>query len=361
MTLQRIVIFLIPVIVLCSCRSNKEKDSDSFFMPEFQSRLQVGTHIIVQSIPCNLTYGIWESGNVLCAIYFDSETETLVHLFDKHTGFNIGNYIHRGRGPLEMPPSVPSIWEQNETLYMSDLYGGKTISFNIQRLASEGMPAIMEQYLEYKSYVTNSCLLDDGKLLVLNNIGYLNADTVNYRRLEVIDENDKRISSDNSVPYPDPEILFYLYQQTDLSVSPDCQHLVCGSVWGGLLELYTLPDLNITGYMRLIDPAVSINRGSIELTDKTTTGIRDIVAKNEGFYAVIGADVFFLENINKPEAKREFANNDLYYFNWRGEPIKQFTTDYNLEKICVTESLDTLYSIVSDVNGRLAIGVSMLE
>lgn len=359
MKLQKIAILFIPLIVLGSCRDSKE--DDSFFMPKFQSRLQVGTRILVESLPCNLTYGIWESGNIICAIYFDSDTKTLVHLFNKHSGLNIGNYIHRGRGPLEMPPTIPCIFERNGDLYVSDLKSGKTLSFNIQRLASEGISAILEQYFEYKRYVANSYMLPNGDYLFLNNIGYMSADTVNYQRLEIINEINERIASNNAAPYSDPKKIFYLYQQTIISISPNSQHLICGSVWGGLLELYSLPDLRNTDFMRLVDPAVSIDRGGIELTDKTTSGLRDIVAKDTGFYTVIGADVFFLENRNRNEDTRELTNNDLYYFNWRGRPIKHFETDYNLEKICITESLDTLYSIVSDVSGQLSIGVSILK
>lgn len=163
-----IIIFLVSVAALCSCRDKREKDT--FMMPKFPSHTKVKTRVIVDFLPCNLSYGIWESGGLLCALYFDSETETLVHLFDKQTGQNKGNYVHRGRGPLEMPLSIPCTSARDGVLYMTDIV---------------------------------KCVMDS---------------------------------------------------------SPDCKHLILGSVWGGLLELYSLPDLKHTGFLRLADPTVILRR-----------------------------------------------------------------------------------------------------
>lgn len=329
-------------------------------MPEFQSRQIVGTQILVESLPCNSTYGIWESGNYLCVVYYDSATETLVHLFDKQLGESRGDYIHRGRGPLEIPPTIPSVHERNGNIYLSDLHSGKTLSFNIKRLAFEGSSAITSDYEEYKNYISIASTLPNGEKILLNNIGFVNPDTLNYHRLEIQDANGITKSYGGAVPYADSKMLFYLYQQSVMEVSPNCQHMVLGSVWGGLLELYSLPDFADAKLLRLVDPAISIDRG-MELTSKTTSGLRDLVAKDNGFYAVLGSDVYVLENLEKPEKERELANNDIYFFNWRGKPLKQFETNYNLEKICITESQDTLYSVVSDVNGQLSIGMTVLN
>lgn len=352
------ILFLVSVTALCSCRSKTEKET--FVMPEFPSRTEVDTRVIVDFLPCNLTYGIWESGGLICALYFDYETETLVHLFDKKTGRNRGNYIHRGRGPLEMPPSLPCISERDGVIYMTDFPSGKSLSFDIQRLAKDGVSAIQVHHREYNDYVANARVLPGNEVVLLNNKGYMNKDTVNYHRVEYYDENNRLVSYVNAIPYSDPKTLFYLYQQSIIDSSPDCKHLILGSVWGGLLELYSLPDLKHTGFLRLADPAVSIKNG-IELTSGTTSGLRDIVAKDKGFYAVIGVDVPLMENWEKAENEKALTNNDLYYFNWRGKPIKHFETDCNLEKICITKSADTLYSIVSDITKKLSIGVTVLK
>ena len=68
-----------------------------------------------------------------------------------------------------------------------------------------------------------------------------------------------------------------------------------------------------------------------------------------------------LGNWDKPDTERALTNNDIYCFSWRGKPLKQFETNYNIEKFCVTELSDVLYSIVSDVNGSLSIGVAELK
>lgn len=358
MRLHKVIILLLSVTVIGSCK-NTSKD-DSFFMPEFESRKFVETQILVPSLPCNLTYGIWESGELLCAVYYDPETETLVHLFDKETGKNRGNYVHRGRGPLEMPPSVPIVSEWDGILYMVDISGGKTLSFDICRLESEGVTAIGVHDRSFKGYTSNASILPGGETLVLNNKGFLNTESGGYHRIEFFDAEEKLVSVADAVPYADPETLFYLYQQSVIGISPDCKHLVLGSVWGGLLEVYSLPDLKSHGFLRMVDPAVSIN-GGIELTAGTTSGLRDIVAKDNVFYAVIGADVCLLGNWDKPDTERALTNNDIYCFNWQGKPVKQFETNYNIEKFCVTELSDVLYSIVSDVNGSLSIGVAELK
>ena len=222
------------------------------------------------------------------------------------------------------------------------------------------MSAVHEDYREYKSYVTGMSVLPGDEIVVLNNKGYMNKDTVGYHRVEYYDDNDRLVSYVNAIPYPDPKMLFYLYQQCVMDSCPDCKHLILGSVWGGLLELYSLPDLKHTGFLRLADPAVLI-KGGIDLTPGTTAGLRDIVARDTGFYAVIGADVPLLENKKKDEDKRLLVNNDLFFFNWRGKPVKHFEADCNLEKICITEASDTLYGIVSDVTGKLSIGVAVLN
>lgn len=358
MRLLKVTILLLSVIVICSCKNTHNEDS--FFMPEFESRQFVETQILVSSLPCNQAYGIWESGELLCTMFYDPETETLVHLYDKKTGQNRGNFVHRGRGPLEIPPSIPIVYEWDGCMYMVDLSGGKILSFNIERLESEGVTAIGVQNKTFAEYTANVSVLPGGETLVLNNKGYLNTETDGYHRIEFFDAREQRVSVADVAPYSDPETLFYLYQQSIIGISPDYKHLVLGSVWGGLLEVYSLPGLKDPAFLRFVNPAVSIN-GGIELTAGTKGGLRDIVAKNNGFYAVIGTDVCLLENWDKPETERALTNNDIYLFSWHGKPLKRFETDYNIEKFCVTQPSDGLYSIVSDVNGTLSIGVIELK
>ena len=103
-----------------------------------------------------------------------------------------------------------------------------------------------------------------------------------------------------------------------------------------------------------MDPAL-VYGATPSLTADTKAGLRDLFATDDYMYAAIGADVNLLSNKEKVSGK-ELENNDIYVFDWDGKPVGHLETDYNIEKMCVTEFRDTIYAVVSDREKRLYLG-----
>ena len=120
------------------------------------------------------------------------------------------------------------------------------------------------------------------------------------------------------------------------SISPDKQRLVCQMTYGMILEFISIKkDRIIADTVRgFIKPIFELDRHKcVNPTEgKTIYGLRDLYATNQYIYAIyIGNTVY--KNSNR-----------IAVFDWKGNPLHLFTTDYKLERLCVDETNRKIYA-----------------
>ena len=77
------------------------------------------------------------------------------------------------------------------------------------------------------------------------------------------------------------------------SVSPDGEKMAVGTLWGGILEIYSLRDgleLQRTGYF--IEPDFIAHSGYGEMTENTRFGFIDIDVTDDLIYTVIDGETY---------------------------------------------------------------------
>jgi len=353
---RRLLIIVLLATVASSCAP---KDKGIYCLPEFYSIEKTDLHIISKPLMCELADDIFMSDGAYVVFHYNIVTDAFCNIYDEAGVFQY-SLIHRGRGPEEVLRKAPKTSVYSGVLTGIDMIGDKHLSFKLDSLLVR-RPDVMVEAMNYHNFVQDVLPVHKtDNRVIINNFPYLSVDSLGYHRTKLINSFDETIATQDYIPFPDKEYEWWLYQQTVAEISPDGKHFVVGSIWGAILELYSLPDLTQNNVLWLVDPALEINNG-LRLTDCTTAGLRDIEARDDCFYAAIGTKVPLLPNRDKPVEERELECNDIYVFDWSGNPLHHIEVDYNIERFCLNEKADTLYAVVSDREENLFLGWAALK
>ena len=353
--IKQINCLMLSILLFASCMSYKGCE---YAMPDFPITNNISVKVLSEELLCNMVCDIFECDNRLYVVHYDKTAQTWCNVYDKQKGGRLFSCLHAGNGPKEIIAN-PICSSYQDSLFFFDMFADKVLSFSKKEncISSE---AIKEDSRMLRPYTRNISVLEKGEdIIVLNQIGYNSSDTVGYHRIQYYDNCGNEKCFQDFAPYPDSRTMFGMYTQSLMAVSPDCKKLVIGSVWGAILEFYSVPDLEGRKVLWLVDPAIDFREGT-SLTKDTKAGLRDLCADNDNVYASIGADVNILSNNEKGIEEMELKCNDLYVFDWEGNPVRHIVTDYNIEKFCLTQSSDTLYTVVSNKEGALYLGMIVL-
>ena len=126
-----------------------------------------------------------------------------------------------------------------------------------------------------------------------------------------------------------------------IAISPDKKRLAYSTNYGAILEIFDLTPREITlntikGYYR---PVYALNKNSIQsIPGETVWGFIDLYATDKYIYSI------FSGSKNPKETK------NIAVFDWKGNCLDLYTTDYQLEKICVDETNRKIYANGLDPN-----------
>lgn len=120
------------------------------------------------------------------------------------------------------------------------------------------------------------------------------------------------------------------------SISPDKQRRVCQMTYGMILEFFSIKkDRIITDTIRgFIKPIFELDKHKCvnPIDGQTIYGLRDLYATDKYIYTIyIGNTVY--KN-----------SNQIAIFDWNGNPLHLFTTNYTLERLCVDEANWKIYA-----------------
>ena len=340
------------ILAISSCENNGNRSD--YHMPTFPVETHSSFQLLTGELMANMVYDIFEHDRYLYAFFYDRKSQTWCHIYDKQSD-EIKNIFVRGNGPNEII-SLPICSSRRDSLFVFDLPVRKQISCSFSSLLQEEM-SIDVTTLDTKPYARNICVTSSEKedRIILNQIGYANPDTVGYHRLIAQDGFGYTVGYQDFEPFSDQVEMFNLYTESLMAADESGTHLAVGSVWGAIIELYTLPGLKKSCFLKMVDP--SLTYGNVPaLTRQTKAGLKDLFATDEYLYTAIGADVDLLPNGEKNTEDKELVSNDIFLLDWDGHPVKHIETDYNIEKMCVSASRDTIYAVVSDREKRLFLG-----
>ena len=132
------------------------------------------------------------------------------------------------------------------------------------------------------------------------------------------------------------------------SVSPDEEKFVITSTLGGILEIFSMKDGELSNIATkyFIEPDFSIE-GNFYNYDNLIYSFCDLCATDDAIYAAYGGESDF---------KSSTGCHNIAIFDWNGNPLKLIRTGHRIERLCLDNEENTLYAMIQDSEGRPYIG-----
>ena len=230
-----------------------------------------------------------------------------------------------------------------------DFEKGRALFVNIDSLM-RGTYAYGEQSLEIPAETRVMQNAGDNMILYMSNRSEY-ADTSSSRRFTLQEiSTGKTVLSYDYFPIEDDAVRYRLYNFTySLAISPDKSRFAVGTLWGAVLETYSIGVDSIsrlyTGYFA--EPEFDAVHLSLAENERTVLGFRDLYAENDRLYAVYNGEL-----ISSAEAERNssLVFNDIAVFDWDGNPLELIRTDYCIDRICYSERENVIYGAVRDID-----------
>ena len=293
---------------------------------------------------------IWEYDSVLVVPSYDRQTKRELGIYSKQTGRLICSGINYGNGPGESLSGYRNTSLDGGMMSYYDFEKGRALFVNIDSLM-RGTYAYGEQSLEIPAETRVMQNAGDNMILYMSNRSEY-ADTSSSRRFTLQEiSTGKTVLSYDYFPIEDDAVRYRLYNFTySLAISPDKSRFAVGTLWGAVLETYSIGVDSISrlymGYFA--EPEFDAVHLSLVENERTVLGFRDLYAENDRLYAVYNAEL-----ISSAEAERgsTLVFNDISVFDWDGNPLELIRTDYNIDHICYSARDNAVYASVWDDDG----------
>lgn len=329
----------ISVWIISGCgQSEKELE---FIPPVFQNTKHLEGKILVDTFVMGLCYDIDYYKDYLIVSGYRGDGE-LLNFFDKNNGKYIKSMFRKGRGAGEVLCLKDfDIDHSNGNVLFYDFMSKKLVNFNIDSVLlhqniinyihAQDYPIYM-----YKILQGNDCYIAEG--------GY--KDNGKNVRLSII-ENDSAVYKYYKFPHvkipgTDAEgiVPAYIYGSR-ITISPDKKQIAYTTNYGAILEIFDVNSKKIKpkiikGFYR---PTYSLdkNKNIILIPEETIWGFFDLYAGNKYIYTIFSGS-------------KNARETNIGVFDWNGNCISLYTTDYQLEKICVDEKNHKIYANGLDKN-----------
>lgn len=334
--------FYLPIISLFLFAGCRQQNNElTFTPPEFRKTVHLTGKVLIDTFVMGLCYDIDCYNDYLLVSAYRSDSE-LLNFFDKNSGRYIKSILPKGRGAGEALSLKDFDLDQaTGKVIFYDLIGNKLTHFIIDSVTahenagkyihSRNYPIYMYRVLQGNNgYIAEGGLKEDGKSV----------------RLSII-ENDSAIYKyytfpDVRIPGTDLKGIEPAYTYgSRIAISPDKKRLAYSTNYGAILEIFDLTPgqikLNtIKGFYR---PAYTLDKNSIQsIPDETVWGFIDLYATDKYIYTIFSGS-------KNPKETRNIA-----VFDWKGNCLDLYTTDYRLDKLCVDEENRKIYANGIDPN-----------
>ena len=293
---------------------------------------------------------IWEYDSVLVVPSYDRQTKHELGIYSKKTGRLLYSGINYGNGPGESLSGYRNTSLDGVMMSYYDFEKGRALFVNVDSLM-RGSYAYEEQSLEIPAETRVMQNAGDDMILYMSNRSEY-ADTSSSKRFTLQEISTGRtVLSYDYFPIEDDAVRYRLYNFTySLAISPDKSRFAVGTLWGAVLETYSIGVDSIsrlyTGYFA--EPEFDAVHLSLAENEHTVFGFRDLYAENDRLYAVYNG-----EHISSAEVERSssLVFNDIAVLDWKGNPVELICTDYNIDHICYSARDNAVYASVWDEDG----------
>lgn len=328
---------IITTLILTSCKQQHQELT--FTPPVFQNTTHLEGRVLVDTFVMGRCFNIDHYNNYLLVSAYRGDKE-LINFFDKNSGECIKSILRPGRGPGEAL-SLRDFDVDHSTgkVLFYDVMSKKLITFYIDsvimsndvknHIYAKNYPIYMYKILQGNHcYIAEGGYKDNGKDIRLSII-YKDSTIYKYYKFP----NVKVSGTDENGIIP-----AYIHG-SKLTISPNKKQIAYATSYGAILEIFDVDSnqikLNtIKGYYR---PTYTLEKNNIKtIPGETIWGFIDLYAVNNYIYAI------FSGSTDSKDTK------NIGVFDWKGNPVKLYTTDYRLEKICVDEKKNKIYAHGTD-------------
>ena len=350
-------IIALTFVICIGCKSSQERE---FHMPVFNDESDTKIEIISDELfGINSVLDIYSYKEYIVVIAYDAENDNFLHIFN-HNGEKLCDAVQNGRGPKEVL-RIDNSWIDNvngDVGFVNQMQN-KMVCVNIDSLLSDGAKTISEIGMILPGWLEFTCPIPArDRKIIIQNVSPVK-DTAGFPRITVEDRFGEIIAQHKDFPEPDPQKRYIMYNESIVSISPNGRNLAIGTLWGGILEIYSLEEgLELKNVKYFIKPDFIVHSGYGEPNEKTQYGFRDIDASNEYIYSVINGEVYSeLYSLYTGVGRTaKLICNNISVFDWTGTPVKKINTDYEIERFCIDENDEMVYAVVTDSLGRPFLG-----
>ena len=341
---------------LSSCCSPSSEDR--YALPEFDNVSDSKVEIISEELfGINRVSDIFVMEDHVVVGAYNAEDNTVLQVFDRE-GAELCHAVQYGRGPKEVL-SMLNLWSDKGkgVVGIVDQNQNKEVYVDIDRLLEEGPVSITEEGVTLPSWFQEMRPVPaTGRKVVIRNISPIK-DTAGFYRITVEDSTGSITGRSRSYPLPDRDKCFIIYNEAMTSVSPDGEKMAVGTLWGGILEIYSLRDgIELKDVEYFIEPDFIAHSGYGEMTENTRFGFIDIDVTDDLIYTVIDGETYPLRSQGDFSKDEKQHGNNISIFDWNGQPVRKIMTDYEIKKLCVDEESQVAYTVVVDSLKRPFLG-----
>lgn len=266
-----------------------------------------------------------------------------MHVFDRNTGTYLQSFLPKGRGPHEVV-SMNSIDIDRTT--------GKILFYDDMgwQLCECEFDSMMLRPSDYKISKHSSRLYaSNGYTYQTQDGSYITGNTIPkgqdgvIKRLAKV-KDDKTVSVYNEFPSVGQafqESMFLAYMNTGmLTVSPDRTKMACGASWGAILEIFDIRDsIRLTTTRYILPPIGERVRNELHpIEGQTIFGFGDLYATEQYIYTIYRGIVYGSSH----------KVSRIAVFDWKGNCVKLYNTEYRLYNLCVDEEVHKIYAVGVD-------------
>lgn len=335
-------LYCILSFVIVSCNSSNRKEL-LFNSPQFNDTINIRGRVLNDTFIMGAAYDIDFYHDYLIIQAFRGSEEGKLHFFNCSDGDYLKSIVTKGRGPGEAMSVVDfDVNRDSGDVVFFDSMGQKLFHFNIDSVVLND---------NYKDYIFSEIYPIYMYATYWGKEGYIAKEgfklpTGEYTRFSII--HDDTVVYRYGV-YPEffvpgvPQGVNIIYRSySHIGISPDKTKLVCALGLGAVLEIFDIKEnkiiLNtIKGFHK---PIFDVDRNQLikPVSGETIYGFSDLYLTSKYIYTQYSSD---------SDSK---IVSDIAVFNWHGECIRLYHTDYDLIRICVDENKGKVYSICKNQN-----------
>lgn len=351
---------ILAIIVLAvSCRQETER----FVPPAFREEVSVNVTLLSGELPgVNIVNDMWLHDDKIVLVSYALDTKTCVHIYDKATGECLLDVISEGNGPKELLNGFRNAVFQDGMLLLYEKAKKQVLRMQVDSLLQHGLDAVQVEDFIYPRWCCFYAPLADSAGIVVRSISEMAEDVSSLRRMEVVRGADV-LSGHDWYPMEDAAERFVMYNNAEYALSASRDRLVVASTLGAILETYSLvPGIKRDTARYYVKPRFKVNAsGTYGFAAGFRYGFGDVFATDARIYTSFDGSVDMEKDMRAPIGEREMLFTKIAVFDWNGDGVKLFRTDYRIEQLCCDESSGIIFVVARDRDGISYLGKVLLQ